>query len=166
MGLFDQILGAVAGASGQQNNELGTIMNVVGQLSSNHGVDPSMMNGLLTTVAAQVQTALQNHPNPQQAVADLQGTEHNPGAVDALFGGQQGQVTQAVAQQTGLNASTIEAMLPTLIPVVMSMLHQGGGSGQAQSGQGNPLLNAFLDADHDGDTDISDMLNFAGRYMK
>lgn len=166
MGLFDQILGAVAGGAGQQNSEMGTIMNVVSQLSGTHGVDPNMMNGLLSAVAGQAQTALQSHPNPMQAVADLQGTEHNPAAVNALFGGQQAQVAQSVAQQTGLSASAITAMLPTLLPVVMGMLHQGGGGGQAQPGQGNPLLNAFLDSDHDGDTDISDMLNLAGRFFK
>lgn len=165
MGLFDQILGAVAGASGQQNNEMGTIMKAVSQLSNNEGIDPSMMNSLLTAVAAQVQKALQNHPNPQQAVADLQGTEYNPATVEVLFGDQQTQVAQTTAQQTGLNVSTIQAMLPTLIPIVLSMLNQGGRT-QGQSGQGNPLLNAFLDADRDGDTDIHDMLNFAGRFMK
>jgi hypothetical protein len=167
MGLFDQILGAVAGGAGQQNSEMGAIMNVVSQLSGTHGVDPSMMNGVLSAVAGQAQTALKGHSNPLQAVADLQGTEHNPASVDALFGGQQAQVAESVAQQTGLNASTVTAMLPTLLPVVMGMLHQGGG-GQAQPGQaqGNPLLTAFLDSDHDGDTDISDILNLAGRFFK
>jgi len=35
---------------------------------------------------------------------------------------------------------------------------------QSQGGA-NPVLNAFLDADRDGDVDIADAMQMAGRYL-
>ncbi len=86
----------------------------------------------------------------------------------------QQQIIQSVAQKTGLNSAMIQGMLPTLLPAVMSMLHMGASTPGASvqsgatgtSGQsGNPLLNAFLDGDHDGDVDLGDMLKFANRFL-
>jgi len=49
----------------------------------------------------------------------------------------------------------------------MSLLQSGAmtqGGAPGASG-GNPLLNAFLDGDHDGDTDLGDLMSMAGRFM-
>lgn len=49
-----------------------------------------------------------------------------------------------------------------LIPVVLNMLRSGTPTQNPQSGT-NPVLNAFLDADRDGDVDIADAMQLASR---
>lgn len=76
----------------------------------------------------------------------------------------QQQMAQVVAQKTGLDPTMIQSMLPSLIPVVMNLLNMGATKPGA-SGGGNPLLSAFLDGNHDGSTDLGDVMNFATRFI-
>jgi Bacterial protein of unknown function (DUF937) len=76
----------------------------------------------------------------------------------------QQEMAQVVAQKTGLNPAMIQSMLPSLIPVVMNLLNMGATKPGAPSG-GNPLLSAFLDGNHDGNTDLGDVMNFATRFL-
>ncbi len=58
-------------------------------------------------------------------------------------------------------------MLPVAIPLVMNLLKRGQGNASNSSGAAsNSVLNSFLDADGDGDTDINDMLLMAGKYLQ
>ena len=175
MGLLDQLMGAVANPNQQANpDQLSAIFNTVQQMSGNYGVESNATQAVLSALGGHVKTALQQQ---QQTVGtegvaaivnQVSGTHPNAGALDALFGGNQQQVVQSVSQQSGVNASTIQAMLPALIPLVMSVLqsgamNQGGATG---AGGGNPILNAFLDGDRDGDTDLGDLMSMAGRFMR
>jgi len=169
MGLFDQILGAAAGGGG----DLGNILNTVQQLSGgNSGVDPSAMQGIMSVVGGQVRSALQEKratEGPEavaQLVSQFAGGSPNPGAVASLFSpGMVQQVSQLASQRTGVDAGMIQGLLPSVIPMVLGLLNSGGNAPNAQAAGGNPMLNAFLDADGDGDVDISDMMKMASRYM-
>jgi hypothetical protein len=177
MGLLDQLMGAVANPNQQANpDQLGAIFNTVQQMSGNHGVDSSATQAVLSALGGHVKTALQQQHQTGGAdgvaamVSQLSGMNPNAGALDAVFGGNQQQVVQSVAQQSGVNAGTIQAMLPALLPVVMSVLqsgamNQGGAPGAGAQQGGNPILNAFLDGDHDGDTDLGDLMSMAGKFM-
>jgi hypothetical protein len=51
MGLFDQVLSAVNNPNQQASNDgLAGILNTVGQLSGNNGIDPSVVNSALSIV--------------------------------------------------------------------------------------------------------------------
>ena len=52
--------------------------------------------------------------------------------------------------------STIQQLLPSLVPLILSFLQSGG----------NPLLNQFLDTDGDGDVDIADAIKLASRFLR
>jgi hypothetical protein len=54
-------------------------------------------------------------------------------------------------------------MLPILVPLVLKFLQSGNNTQNPQGS--NPVLNTFLDADGDGDVDIADAMQMAGRYM-
>jgi Bacterial protein of unknown function (DUF937) len=178
MGLLDQLMGAVANPNQQANpDQLGAIFNTVQQMSGNHGMDSNSTQAVLSALGGHVKTALQQQQQTSGAdgvaamVNQFSGLNPNAGALDALFGGNQQQVVQSVSQQSGVNANTIAAMLPALIPVVMSVLqsgamNQGGAPGMPQQQGGNPILNAFLDGDRDGDTDLGDLMSMAGRFMR
>lgn len=172
MGLFDQIIGALDNSNQQGNaGQIGNILNTVQQLSNNTGTDPSTMQSALGIVGNYVRSALQEKRNTegpqaaQEVVNQFGDTSPHPQAVDSLFAPfLQQQLANTVAQRTGLNAGLIQQLLPTLVPLVLNLLKSGANSQNPQTG-GNPVLNSFLDADGDGDVDISDAMRMASRYL-
>ncbi|MBP5973889.1 DUF937 domain-containing protein [Brasilonema sp. CT11] len=172
MGLFDQIIGAIGNSSQQGNmGQIGNILNTVQQLSNNAGTDPSTMQSVLGIVGGQVRSALQQKRDTegpeaaQEVVNEFGDTSPNPQAVDSLFAPfLQQQLANTVAQRTGLDSGLIQQLLPTLVPLILNVLRTGASSQNPQAG-GNPVLNSFLDADGDGDVDISDIMQMASRYL-
>lgn len=171
MGLFDQILSAVNNPEQHANpNQLGSILNTVQQLSGNYGASPDTTQSMLSVVGNYVRGSLQQTQataGPQQAQAlvnQFSGTGPNPQAVQALLGpGLQQQVVQDLIARTGLNAQTVQAMLPVLVPLALNLLQGGANTQNPQAG--NSVLNAFLDGDRDGDVDLGDALRVAGQFL-
>lgn len=167
MGFFDQILDAVNNPNQQAStDQLGGILGVVQQLSGNHGTDVSTTQTLLSVVGNYVRSSLQqtrDAAGPEQAqdlVNQYSGMGANSQAVEALLGPvMQQQLVQDLMQQTGLNPQTIEAMLPTLVPLALNFLQGGNDTQNPQAG--NPVLNSFLD----GNVNLGDVLNVAGQFL-
>ena len=78
----------------------------------------------------------------------------------------QRQVSSAIALQSCLDAGMVQPMLPSLIPVVLGMIQSGSPQGRTQSAGDNPLLNMFLDANHDGNLDVCDAMGLAMKFMQ
>lgn len=172
MGLFDQIISAVADPNQQGNmGQLGNIINTVNQLSQSTGADSSTIQSVLSVVGGQVRSSLQQKQATQgnEAVQTLvnqyAGTSPNSAAVSSIFSPQvQQQVAEFAAQRTGLDAGTIQQILPVVVPVVLNFLKVGANAQNPQTG-GNSVLNSFLDADGDGDVDIADAMQLTSRYL-
>ncbi|QIR40233.1 DUF937 domain-containing protein [Tolypothrix sp. PCC 7910] len=172
MGLFDQILGAVANPNQQGSlGQLGSIISTVDQLSNSTGADASTIQSLLSVVGGQVRSALQEkqategNEAVQSVVNEFAGTSPNSAAVNSIFSpALQQQVAEFAAQRTGLDAGMIQQLLPQIVPVVLNFLQSGANTQGFQAG-GNPVLSSFLDSDNDGDVDISDAIKMASRYM-
>lgn len=170
MGLFDQILGAVANPQQQANpGQLAGILGAVGQLAGKTGTDPATINTIVSVLGNHVRNALQTQQataGPQQAHATVEqysGTEPNPQAAQAVFGQQQQQVVEDTAQKTGVTAATIQSLLPVVVPIILNLLRSGASTQNPQ--QANPVLGSFLDGDGDGDTDVADVLSMVGRFI-
>ena len=171
MGLFDQLLSAVNNPQQQAStDQIGGILNTVQQLSGNHGANPGTTQTLLSVVGGYVRSALQQQratggdQQAQAMVNQYSGTGPNPMAVQALLGPvMQQQLVQDLIQRTGLSSQQVEAMLPTLVPLALNLLQ--GGSNTQNPQAGNPVLNAFLDSDRDGDVDLGDMLRGASQFI-
>lgn len=172
MGLFDQILSAVANPNQQANlGQLASIVSTVNQLSQRTGADSSTIQSVLSIVGNQVRSALQQkqategNTAVQTLVNRFAGTSANPQAVSSIFSPQaQQQVAEFAAQRTGLNAATIEQILPLIVPVVLNFLQTGANVQNPQTGD-NSVLNSFLDANGDGNVDIADAIQLASRYL-
>lgn len=172
MALFDQIMGAIANPNQQASpDQLGSILGTVQQLAGNHGVDSSTSQTVMSMVGGYVRSALQQQQaaggtaQAESIVNQFSGLGANPAAVSALFTpDQQQQVSNAIAQQTGLPAGQIQGLLALAVPVVLQMLRTGS-SNQGNPG-GNNVLNTFLDSDNDGDVDIGDAMGMAGRFLQ
>lgn len=171
MSLFDQILGAVNNPDQQGSmNQLGSLVNMAQQVSSQYGMDPAVTQTVMSMVGGTVQSGLQNHQdaNGLDATQDLvqqlgSSSTADPNAIASLIPRDvQQQICGAIAQRTGLDAGMVQSMLPSLIPIAMNML-QGGA---AQGSSGNPLLSTFLDKNHDGNLDMGDAMGLAMQFMQ
>lgn len=171
MGLFDQILSAIDDPNQEASpNQLGGILGAVEQLSGSQGIDAGTTQLAMSVLGPYVRSALQNvrsdsgESQVQQIVNQLGGTNPSTQAVQTLFGGQIGQVVEAISQRTGLNGETVQAMIPVLVPLVLNLLKTGSNTQNPNQGN-NPVLNAFLDGDGDGDVDITDAMSMASRFL-
>lgn len=172
MGLFDQVVGALNNPNQQAStDQLSTILNVAQQLTGSKGAGGDSTQALMSVVGQYVRSSLQQTSQAQgrsQAEALVErfaGTGANADALGALFSPQQQQqLTEMAAQKTGLNASTIQSMLPVLVPLALNFL-KTGASTQGATGENNSVLNSFLDSDGDGDVDMGDALSMASRFL-
>ncbi len=173
MGLFDKVMGAINNPNLQANtSQLGGILNTAQQLSNTLGVDQGTVNTAMSVVGNFTKSALQDKraENGEQAaqsiVNQFSGLNPSPEAIRALFSSTQvSQMINIIAQRTGLDASIITNMLPQLVSMVLSFLNSGTNSQNPVQGN-NPVLHGFLDADGDGDVDIADAMQMAGRFLK
>ncbi len=167
MSLFDAIAGAIANPDQQgSTDQLGSILGAVQAIAGSQMGDSGNSNALMSAVGSVVQGALQNQQmnvgteGVESLINQFAGGGTSTEAVQALFGGQEQQVVEAIAQQTGMDASQISGLLPTLLPLVLQLLQSG-----SSNGGGNSVLNTFLDGDHDGDVDLGDLMAQAGRFL-
>lgn len=171
MSLFEQIINAIDSPTQQASpTQLGDIVSTVQQLSNNANTDPSTIQSVLSVVGGYARSALQQkrdnegHEQTQNFVNQFGGTNPSNQAVQLLFSTPQiQQISQEVEQRTGLSAGTVQSMLPILVPLVLKFLQTGSNNQNPQGA--NPVLNTFLDADNDGDVDIADAMQMAGRYL-
>ncbi len=169
MSLFDQIISAVANPQQQgSTDQLGNILGIAQQVAGSQGIDSGATQAVMSLLGGHVRSSLQNQGNDQaySLVNQFAGLGNNPQAVNALFpGSMQQQVAESISQHTGIDSNLIMSMLPVLVPLVLNMLKSGAPAQQQDGQTGNPVLNAFLDADRDGDVDIGDMMGMAGQFL-
>jgi len=92
MGLFDQIVGAIADPDREVNpGQLGSILNTVTQLSSNQGIDSATTQTAISVVGSYVRSSLQQQraaggsEQVEAIVNQFGGTNANMGALQSLF---------------------------------------------------------------------------------
>ncbi len=172
MGLFDQVVGALNNPNQQAStDQLSTILNVAQQLSGGQGSGNDSTQALMSVVGRYVRSSLkqtsqaQGRSQAEALVERFAGTGADTAALGALFSPQQQQqLIEMAAQKTGFNASTIQSMLPVLVPLALNFLKTGART-QGETGENNSVLNTFLDSDGDGDVDMGDALSMAGRFL-
>ncbi|MEO1299177.1 MAG: DUF937 domain-containing protein [Cyanobacteria bacterium J06636_16] len=170
--MFFEVLSAINDPKKQASiGQLSQLTQSVQQLGANNGLSDTQMLSMMTALGGALQPALkQQQPKlgGSSQMANMLGQLAGSGkaaALQSMIPPQiQQQIAQTVAQKTGLNASMVQGMLPQLLPVVMGLFNMGS-SKPGVGGGGNPLLNAFLDSNRDGSTDLGDVMKFAGRFL-
>jgi hypothetical protein len=177
MDLFDAFMGAIDNPQQSASvDQLGGLLGTVQQLSGQNGIDPSMMQTVMSMVGGQVQSSLQEQnstmgPDHVQSLLNQfsGGGSASNAAVSTLLNPQmQQQLAGAISQKTGLDPNMLIGLLPMLVPVAMQFL-QGGAPANANAGAaagGNSLLNMFLDKNHDGNLDLGDAMGVAAQFMQ
>ena len=168
MGLFFEILKSINNPDQQGSvDQLSTAMTTVQQVGATRGINSSTLQSVMSALGGLIRLALQkNAGTPSMENLTNQLGTRNSGALmlpSFLTPQLQQQMIQVIAQRTGLSASTLQALLPGVITTAMEFL--GMGASKPGVGGENPVLNAFLDNDRDGDTDLGDVFKFAGRFL-
>jgi hypothetical protein len=169
MSLFDRVLGAIGNPEQEGNpTQLSGILDAVQQLSGSNQADPGALQSVMSIVGNHARSALVEQRDNggegqvQNIINQFGGTQPNAGAIGAIFNAPQLKgLVDEVQNQTGMDAGTIQQMLPTLVPLALNFL-KTGNNGQ---GGGNSVLNSFLDADGDGSFDMGDAIQMASRYL-
>ena len=178
MSLFNQILDAINNPEQEANsNQLSSILDTVQQLSSNSNTSSSDIQSAMSIVGKFTRSALQQQlqingtTQVNQLINQFAGNSANSLALQKLFSTPQlQQMIQQINRTTGLDSRTIQSILPVLVPLVLKLLKTGNKKVNSpihstNSVASNSVLNSFLDADRDGDVDISDAINMAFRYL-
>ncbi|NEP84356.1 MAG: DUF937 domain-containing protein [Okeania sp. SIO3C4] len=173
MGLFDQIVSAINNPYQEAStSQLSSILGTVQQLSGNLGGNSDVTQAAMSMLGGHVRSALQQKREEsgdeevQAIVNQFAGTNSNPQAVASLFSANQiTEIVQSISEKTGFEFSQIQNLLPTLVPLILNLLKTGNDT-QNPNPASNNVLNSFLDADGDGDVDISDMMGMASRFLK
>ncbi len=174
MSLFDTVLSAIESPDREASSgQLSSILGAVQQLSSAQGADVSQIQSAMSIVGNFARSSLQEKRSSEgeEQVASLvnqfSGTQPSSQAVQTLFSAPQiQQIIQEIESRTGLSAGTIQGMLPMLVPMVLNFLKTGASTSSSNPQGSNSVLSSFLDADGDGDVDISDAMQMASRYMQ
>lgn len=171
MSIFNQILSAIDDPQKEANtNQLGSILDTVQQLSGNSQASPDAIQSAMSIVGNYTKSALRQKRNQggaaqvNQIINQFGGTSANSMILSTLFNSSQLQgMIEQISLRTGLNARTIQSMLPILVPLVLNLLKTGSNRGNMQAN--NSVASSFLDSDGDGDVDMKDALNMASRYL-
>ena len=171
MSIFNQILSAIDNPDREaSSNQLGTILDTVQQLSGSYQANPDAVQSAMSIVGNYTKSALQQQRDQggtaqvNQIINQFGGTQSNSQVLSDLFSNSQLQdMMQQISRRTGLNAQTIQTILPILVPLVLNLLKTGNKKGNLQDI--NPVVTSFLDADGDGDVDLTDAISMASRYL-
>ncbi|QQE63811.1 DUF937 domain-containing protein [Leptolyngbya sp. BL0902] len=170
MSLFFDVLTAINNPHQQGSvDQLGSVVEALQQLASRQGLEMAQMIALLDSLGQELQPILQDQASAigVGALEGLLGKLSGAGSLGllqvAIPRPLQQEIIQAVAQQTGIQADQIQAMLPQLIPAIMGLLGMGAAK-PGTSGQ-NVLLEAFLKSEPGQSTDLGTVINFATRFL-
>lgn len=173
MSLFFDVLSSINNPNqGGSVQQLSQLTNTVNDLSRTNGLNPSAMQGIMSSLGPLLRPALQEQMQGggNNVLENMMGQVTgggNPGLGagglgSMLTGPLQSQIVGGLASKTGLDSNMLQEIVPKLLPVVMGLLNMGKPTGSM--GGGNPLLKAFLDGNGDGNTDLGDVLKFANRF--
>lgn len=170
MGLFFDVLSAINNPNQQASvSQLESITSSIQQMASTQGLDAAKTQSVLSALGSVLRPTLAQQQgvmggNQLEDLLGRVGTGTNSAAIASLLPPQiQQQLVQNVAQKTGISPNLLQSMLPTLIPAVLGLL--GMGATKPGTSGGNPLLDAFLDGDRDGNTNLGDVFKFASRFL-
>ncbi len=168
MGLFFDVLSAINNPNQQGTiAQLGVLNSSIQQLAMRYGIQPSQMQGMLLTTGKMLRPALQQQPN-------LEGNQLQELINQMMGGGTAGlqsilspdmlqQVSQTIAQQTGVNPSLVQTTLPAVVATALSVLNLGSPKPGVQAS--NSILNTFLNGDRASDTNFWDVLKLSNRLL-
>lgn len=170
--MFFEMLSAINDPNKQGNvDQLSQITSSVQQLAKSQGVSNDQLGSMMSALGGALKPTLKDQSTQLggnqlgSMLSQLTGGGNASGLQSMIPPQIQRQLAETIAQKTGMNATMVQAMMPQLLNAAMGMFKMGADKPGASALGGNPLLNAFLDSNRDGSTDMRDALKFAGRFL-
>lgn len=170
--MFFEMLTAINDPNKQGTvDQLSQITGTVQQLAKSQGVSNDQLNSMMAALGGALKPTLKDQSTQLGSnqlgnlLNQFTGGRNAAGLQSMIPPQIQRQLAEAIAQKTGMNATMVQAMLPQLLNAAMGMFKMGADKPGASTPGGNPLLNAFLDSNRDGNTDMADVMKFAGRFL-
>lgn len=171
--MFFEVLSAINDPNKQGSiDQLSQVTGTVQQLAKSQGLSNAQMGSIMSALGGALQPTLKQQTGAiggSQLTGMLNqftGGSNNAAAIQSMIPPQmQQQLAQAIAAKTGIDAGMIQVMMPQLLNSAMGMFNMGAPKPGVAATGGNPLLNAFLDSNRDGNTDMGEVMKFAGRFL-
>ena len=184
-----QLISGVAGQTGQPENKTGDVLSMampllLGAMKKN-AATPQGAQGLMSALSGKHNGGiLDDLGGLFGGGVDEAVTNDGAGILGHLFGGNQGNVENALSQKSGLDAGSIANILKIAAPIVMGFVGKQtaqsnvsdangmnsllGGMLGGQPQQNQSLISTLLDADGDGSIldDVAGMVMGGGQKKK
>ncbi|NEQ52904.1 MAG: DUF937 domain-containing protein [Leptolyngbya sp. SIO3F4] len=166
--MFFEVLSAINDPNQQASvGQLEQVTKSVQQLASGNGINSNQMQSMMTILGAALQPILIQKQSQLGAgeLVSMLGRSNDSSVLTSIISPQiQQQLIQTITQKTGIQSSIAQVILPKLLPVVIDLFNMGSPT-SGSVGSTNPLLSAFLDSNHAKNTDLGNVVEFAGRFL-
>lgn len=166
--MFFEVLSAINDPNQQASvDQLEKMVASVQQVANNQGVNPNQMQSMMTILGGALQPILQQQRSQLgdgQLVSMLNRIDQPSTLTSILSPELQGQLIQTVTQKTGMQASIAQTMMPKLLPIVLGLFNMGTPT-PGSVVDTNSLLSTFLDSGRASNTDLGNVIKFAGRFL-
>lgn len=166
--MFFEVLSAINDPNQQASiGQLEQVTKSVQQLAGSKGVNSNQMQSMMTILGGALQPILKQKQSQLGIgqLASMLGSTDGSSALASIMSPQiQQQLVQSVVQKTGMQASVAQAILPQLLPLVMKLFNMGSPTPKSVGGT-NSLLTTFLTDNRTGNTDLGNVMKFAGRFL-
>lgn len=169
MGLLQELEAAIQSPDQTASpDQLSNILETVQKAVVAQGINPEAVQKLLSELGSQLRPIFQKLDQADNLNPVIEATPATQPAtqsqLDSLIKPEdQSKIIKDIASKTGIDASALHNLLPTLLPAVIGML--GMGASTLKGISKNPILRTFLDADKDGDVDLGDVFIHARKFV-
>ena len=166
--MFFEVLSAINNPNQQASvSQLKHITQSAQTIATSQGINPNQMQLIMTVLGSALQPILQQKQSQLGAgqLASVLDCAGDPSALTSIISPpQQQQLAQTVVQKTGMQPSVAQTLVPQLLPIVMHLFNMGAPTPGSVGGT-NSLLSTFLDDKQPHNTDLGNVMKFAGRFL-
>jgi hypothetical protein len=188
MNFFDVLVSSIQDPrAGTQKSDLETLLGSLtgGGQNSTGAPSDDAASGLAGAVGSMLKPALREAGQSggmegiDALLGSLKQNANSPQELERTIGRERmEEMVGKAREKSGLPTGSIMAMLPIILPALISLLQSGARSGapapQAGATAGdplvplasNPLLKSFMDSDGDGDVDMTDLVAMGSRFLR
>ena len=163
MSLLENIVGAVSKSA--SSGAGGFDLSALAGLASQTGASQSTLTSALSLVGSYLAKSLKDKKaegeDPEALMEKFSGSEPSESAVNSIFSNDQKAELSGKLEEKGILSGNVGQVLAALVPIGLQVLKS-----MNQEGSGSDMLKGFLDADGDGDLDLSDAMSIASKFMK
>jgi hypothetical protein len=166
MGLFFEILNSINDPHRQGSVEqLRYIILNIQQLQQQHQLGSDTMQKIVSAVGRAMQSVLRQNSASNTDFNELAAAGSFAAMPTVFPSPVQAQMVLEIVQQTGIEPDIIQAIVPSLLPLVCQIFQLGADQPRMNGHRHNHILATFLKEDQYGSADLGEILWLSGRFL-